>query len=255
MELTNALCKTIQSLDTMKGRRMTSLFMAEGTKCVLELLPTFELEYLIATRQWLDEHRNIHVNPDKVIETGRGNIKKISQLTTPRDVVAVFKMPTQTGLPENLKSELVIALDRVQDPGNLGTIIRIADWFGVHHIIASFDTVDCFNPKVVQATMGAIGRVKVSYVDNLAQTLESVSADMPIYGTFLDGQNIYKASLSSNGVIVMGNEGAGISDEVGKVITSRLFIPPYPANSDTVESLNVSMATAITVAEFRRRQF
>ena len=255
MELTNALCKIIQSLETMKGRKQTSLFMAEGTKCVLELLPAFELEYLIATRQWLDDNKNVSVNQDKVIEAGRGEIKKISQLTTPRDVVAVFKIPTDSVLPDNLKSELVIALDRVQDPGNFGTIIRICDWFGVHNIIASFDTVDCFNPKVVQATMGAIGRVKVHYVDNLSETIRSLSASMPIYGTFLDGENIYKAQLSGNGVIVMGNEGAGISDEVGRVITSRLLIPPYPVDSETVESLNVSMATAITIAEFRRRQF
>lgn len=255
MELTNALCKTIQSLETIKGRRQTSLFMAEGTKCVLELLTAFELKYLIATRQWLDDNNNINVNNDKIIEAGRRDIKKISQLITPRDVIAIFKIPSVSKIPDDLRSDLVLALDRVQDPGNLGTIIRIADWFGVHNIIASFDSVDCFNPKVVQATMGAIGRVKVHYVDSLSETLKSLSAFMPIYGTFLDGENIYKSSLSSNGVIVMGNEGAGISEEVGRVITSRLLIPPYPHDSETVESLNVSMATAITVAEFRRRQF
>lgn len=255
MELTNALRKTIQSLDTIKGRRSTSLFMAEGTKCVLELLPFFNLNLLIATQQWIDENRLENIDPDKVIVTGRGEIKKISQLTTPRDVIAVFEIPSPEDLPADLSAKLVLALDRVQDPGNLGTIIRIADWFGITDIIASNDTADCFNPKVVQATMGAIGRVKIHYVASLAETLASLSVSMPVYGTFLDGENIFTAPLSTAGVIVMGNEGAGISNEVGRTVTSRLLIPPYPVGSDTVESLNVSMATAITVAEFRRRQY
>lgn len=254
MELTNALRKTILSLDTVKGRRSTSLFMAEGTKCVLELIPFFNLNCLIATREWIDENK-VTIDSDRLIITGRGEIKKISQLTTPRDVIAVFEIPMPVDLPEDLSNRLVIALDRVQDPGNLGTIIRIADWFGISDIIASNDTADCFNPKVVQATMGAIGRVKIHYVESLADTLAMLSGLMPVYGTFLDGENIFTSPLSPRGVIVMGNEGAGISDAVARAITSRLLIPPYPVGSDTVESLNVSMATAITVAEFRRRQY
>ena len=255
MELTNALRKTIQSLDTVKGRRSTSLFMAEGTKCVLELLPFFKLNCLIATQQWIDDNDIGGIGSSCIIITGRGEIKKISKLTTPRDVIAVFEIPQPQELPSDLTGRLVIALDRVQDPGNLGTIIRIADWFGITDIIASNDTGDCFNPKVVQATMGAIGRVRIHYVGSLADTLVGLSASMPVYGTFLDGDNIFTSPLSPSGVIVMGNEGAGISDEVSRTVTSRLFIPPYPAGSDTVESLNVSMATAITVAEFRRRQY
>lgn len=255
MELTNALRKTIQSLDTVKGRRATSLFMAEGTKCVLELIPFFKLNCLIATSEWVDQHKIADIESDNVIVSGRGEIRKISRLTTPRDVIAVFEIPESGDLPCDLTERLVIALDRVQDPGNLGTIMRIADWFGVTDIIASNDTADCFNPKVVQATMGAIGRVKIHYVDSLADTLAGLSASMPVYGTFLDGKNIFDAPLSPTGVIVMGNEGTGISDAVARAVTSRLLIPPYPAGSDTVESLNVSMATAITVAEFRRRQY
>lgn len=255
MELTNALRKTIQSLDTIKGRRSTSLFMAEGTKCVLELIPVFKIRYLIATQQWIDENKIEGVDSELIIITGRGEIKKISNLTTPRDVIAVFEIPAPGKLPADITDRLVIALDRVQDPGNLGTIIRIADWFGITDIIASNDTADCFNPKVVQATMGAIGRVKIHYVDSLAGTLVALSASMPVYGTFLDAENLFTSPLSSNGIIVMGNEGAGISDEVSRSVTSRLLIPPYPLGSDTVESLNVSMATAIIVAEFRRRQY
>jgi len=147
---------------------------------------------------------------------------------------------------------LCLALDEVQDPGNLGTIIRIADWFGIEHIFCSQGTADVYNPKVVQATMGALARVHVHYV-NLSELIDSLP-DIPVYGTFLDGTNIYEQELSQTGIIVMGNEGNGISPEVRKVINRRLYIPNYPANRPTSESLNVAVATAITCAEFRRRK-
>jgi TrmH family RNA methyltransferase len=150
-----------------------------------------------------------------------------------------------------LNNSLVLALDRVQDPGNLGTIIRVADWMGVDTIIASRDTVDVFNPKVVQATMGAIARVKVHYVD-LPQFLSSLT-DIPIYGTFLDGTNIYTTPLSPTGIVIMGNEGQGISPEVEKLVNAKILIPSYPPERPTSESLNVATATAITLAEFRRQ--
>jgi TrmH family RNA methyltransferase len=147
---------------------------------------------------------------------------------------------------------LSIALDGVQDPGNLGTIIRIADWFGISDIICSEDTVDAWNPKVVQATMGSIARVNIIYT-NLPSFLDSLPTDFPVYGTLLDGENIYTQQLTKEGLIVMGNEGNGISTEIRPLVGRRLFIPSYhPA--DTAESLNVAIATAITCAEFRRRQ-
>ena len=147
--------------------------------------------------------------------------------------------------------ELTLALDGVQDPGNLGTIVRLADWFGIRHIFCSFDSADIYNPKSTQATMGALARVDVHYVD-LPLALRSVEA--PVYGTFLDGQDIYTQDLSAHGVIVMGNEGRGISKAVAELVSHRLFVPPYPAQRPTVESLNVAIATAIVCAEFRRCQ-
>jgi TrmH family RNA methyltransferase len=144
-----------------------------------------------------------------------------------------------------------LALDRVQNPGNLGTIIRLADWFGISDIICSEDTADCFNPKVVQATMGAILRVHVHYI-NLAAWLKN-QHDTKIYGTFLEGENIYSAQLDKSGVIVMGNEGQGISAEVAATVSHKLLIPPYPADRSGSESLNVAVATAVICSEFRRR--
>ncbi|MCQ2208297.1 MAG: RNA methyltransferase [Paludibacteraceae bacterium] len=145
-------------------------------------------------------------------------------------------------------------LDRVQDPGNLGTIIRIADWFGIRNIVCSNDTVDVFNPKTVQATMGALARVKVHYAD-LVPFLKSLPNDFPVFGTFLEGDNIYQMDLPQKAVIIMGNEGNGISKEVGQLVNKKLFIPSFPPNEPTSESLNVAVATAITCAEFRRRTF
>lgn len=162
-------------------------------------------------------------------------------------MIAVYRIP-ELSAPDF--SGLVVALDCVQDPGNLGTIMRVADWMGVHTILASTDTVDCYSPKVVQATMGAISRVRVHYC-NLSDVLRGKDH---VYGTFLDGSNIYDAALSPSGIVVMGNEGKGISPEVASTVTHRLRIPSFPPDVPTSESLNVAVATAITLAEFRRRQ-
>jgi TrmH family RNA methyltransferase len=150
-----------------------------------------------------------------------------------------------------LHQNLCIALDGVQDPGNLRTIIRIADWFGIDTIICSLTTADAYAPKVVQATMGSIARVKVIYTD-LVEYLKGLDKDIPIYGTLLDGENIYSKQLTPNGIIVMGNEGNGISPAVRELVNSHLLIPSYPPDRPSAESLNVAIATAITVAEFRR---
>ena len=149
---------------------------------------------------------------------------------------------------------LILVLDQIQDPGNLGTIIRLASWFGIEYIVCSPDTVDCYNPKVVQATMGAIAHVKVLYTDLSLFLNESILKGRTIYGTFLDGDNIYGSELKENGIIILGNEGNGISKEIEKIVTNRLFIPSYQSSARNVESLNVSIAAAIVCSEFRRKK-
>jgi TrmH family RNA methyltransferase len=173
------------------------------------------------------------------------DLKKISALATPNTCLAVFKMPKEKQI---ITSGLIVALDAVRDPGNLGTIMRLCDWFGIHQLICSKETVDIYNPKVVQATMGSIARVNVSYVD-LNDFVRTTS--LPVFGTFMNGDNIYKASLPQEGVIVMGNEANGISSELEKIIKNRLTIPRFGAIQKT-ESLNVATATAIVLSEFRR---
>ncbi len=255
-ELTNSLRKMIHGLGSSKNRRAEGLFVAEGTRCVLETLGLFNCRYFIATQKWVDEHCDKLHNAGEIIIATQSDISRISQQKTPQPVIAVYEIPTRSLDLGKLTSSLVLALDTVQDPGNLGTIIRIADWFGISDIICSADTVDLYNPKVVQATMGAIARVAVHYVPlcpTLAKLANDGQTETPIYGTFLDGDNIYETNLSPTGVIIMGNEGNGISPEVAKMVNHRLLIPSFPPNRPTVESLNVGMATAITVAEFRRR--
>lgn len=240
----------VASLGNARNRRVEGCFVAEGTKCVIDTWNAFECRYLFATVAWIEQYAKELPGANPIV-VKRVDMERMSQLSTPSQVLAVYEMP-QVKLDESsLATNLVIALDRVQDPGNLGTIMRIADWFGITDIICSPDTVDVYNPKVVQATMGAISRVKVHYLDLV--DLIKRNPDIPVYGTFLDGRNIYETSLTPHGIVVMGNEGQGISDEVGALIKRRLFIPSYPQERPTSESLNVGMATAITIAEFRRR--
>lgn len=225
--------KLIKALATKKGRERSGLFLAEGPKIVDELIAGgFELEFLID-------------NPDEVCQA--------SLLQHPQGVIGVFKQKVQPESETPLGQTLTIALDCVQDPGNLGTIIRIADWFGIRNIICSIDTADCWNPKVVQATMGSIARVAIRYA-NLESELTSISTDTPVYGTVLDGTSLYdEKSLADRGIIVMGNEGNGISPSIRRLLTHRLVIPPFAKYGPTAESLNVAVATAIVCAEFRRR--
>lgn len=244
--LTNARKKLLSSLATPKGRRLTGFFMAQGSKCVLDTLPFFQVEAIYATSEWSTAHPEI---PAEVI--ARADIKDFSTLSTCPDVVAIYHIPQPiTEIP--VQGNLYLALDCVQDPGNLGTIMRVADWMGVHTIFASKDTADVWNPKVVQATMGAIARVNIRYVDNLPSFLET--SGLPIFATALNGENIYSTRLPSSAIIVMGNEGSGISSETASVAKHKLLIPSYPPGEPTSESLNVAVATAITLSEFRRQQ-
>ncbi len=241
--ITKAEIQSIRALADKRGRDEQRLFIAEGEKLVAELrASTMRVRKIYTTKPlWADAE----VIAEKDME-------RISQLKTANSTLAVVECPKYDIAAVDPTKNLVLALDRVQNPGNLGTIIRLADWFGITDIVCSVQSADCFNPKVVQATMGAIIRVRVHYT-NLAQWLECQhNRGANIYGTFLDGQNIYKAEKSSCGVIVMGNEGQGISAECEKSVTHRLYIPPYPADNPGSESLNVAIATAITCSEFRR---
>lgn len=241
--------KYIRSLELKKNRKEEGVFVAEGHKLVGDLLGYFPCRLLLATSEWLNKH--VSIKSDEIIEVTSEELSKASLLKTPQDVLAVFEQPNYDFNSEVIKDSLCIALDDIQDPGNLGTIIRLADWFGIEHIFCSQGTVDVYNPKVVQATMGALARIKVHYC-NLPNLVASLK-DIPVYGTFLDGNNMYDEILTPNGLIIMGNEGNGVSKEVSQLINKRLYIPNFPTTRETSESLNVAIATAVVCAEFRRR--
>ncbi|MBQ7222659.1 MAG: RNA methyltransferase [Bacteroidales bacterium] len=238
--ISKAEIKEIRSLSQKKFRDSLGLFVVEGEKLVNEALQSdFEV-----------------VKVFRISDIGEEMMSRITLLSSPSPALAVVRIPKAPGLP-GIKSiienpNVSLALDSVRDPGNMGTIIRIADWFGIEAIFASEDSVDIYNPKVVQATMGAIFRKKVIYCD-LCTILRSYrEAGKPVYGTFLEGKDINSIKLSGDGIIVMGSESNGISDKVAEHVSRKLFIPPYPAGSNTSESLNVAVATAITCAAFRR---
>lgn len=250
--------KYIASLKQKKHRENNTCFVAEGRKLVCDLIDSsLRVLSLVATQEELSKFEPTKLSKIKEIYTASSNdLERISSLKNSQSVLAVIEIPKSDFSVKNIEHELSIFLDDVRDPGNLGTIIRIADWFGIKNIFCSKNSVDVFNPKVVQATMGAIARIRVNYVDNnlFFKELEKLD-NFPVYGTFLEGKNIYNEKLSSNGLIVMGNEGKGISQEVENFITNKLYIPPFPENEVTSESLNVSMATSIVCSEFRRRIF
>lgn len=249
--LSKALLKQISSLNLKKQRKESGLFIAEGGKTVRDLIDAgIVAEKIVATKEWLNA--NSIKGDVQIIEAGEEEVQRASFLKTPQGVIGIFKQPQYTIDREAPTKRLCLALDNIQDPGNMGTIIRIADWFGLEEIFCSAGTVDAYNPKTVQATMGAIGRVKIHYID-LPEFLTSLNGKAPVYGTFLDGKNVYSEELTANGLVVMGNEGNGIGKECAASITKRLLIPSFPAGRPTSESLNVSTATAIICSEFRRR--
>lgn len=248
--LSKSKVKYIRALAMKKFRNETGCFLAEGNKLVEDLLPHFECELLIAKPSWMAGQGDLCAGD--LIACTADDIKKASLLKTPQDVIAVFKQPCHILDAEDLKQDLNLVLDGVQDPGNMGTVVRLADWFGIKNIVCSPDTADVYNPKTVQATMGAIARVKVFYRE-LPKLLNDLK-DVEVYGAFLDGENIYREALSASGVVVMGNEGKGVSRSVAGYVSRRLRIPNYPAGTETGESLNVAVAAAIVCSEFRRRQ-
>ena len=249
MRISKAEIKQVRSLQQKKFRDELGLFVAEGDKCVEELRKGFEPVSLYREGE----------------NATRTEIEQMSGLQTPQGTIAVFRkpaLPSAPSLEERAGGEVLLVLDGVQNPGNLGTIIRTCDWFGVHDIVCSRDTPDCYNPKVVQATMGALTRVRIHYAENLAEWLKTISSqqsDVRIYGTLLDGKDMYEVLQQSGptaqrSIIVMGNEGNGISEEVQRFITHPIRIPSYPKDAETSESLNVAIAPAIVLAEFRRME-
>ena len=249
--LSKAKIKLIHSLGRKKQRIATNLFVAEGTKIVSELLPHFRCELLLATNEWLAE--NDALEAKEIFAVSESELRSASLMNAPQRVLAVFEQSTHTLSFEQINEQLTLVLDEVQDPGNLGTIVRIADWFGIRNVVCSPTCADIYNPKTTQATMGAVARVQVHYMD-LGTFFGQLSKELPVYGTLLDGENMYEQSLSERGIIVMGSEGNGISPEIRKYVTQRLYIPHFPADAPTSESLNVAVATAIVCAEFRRRK-
>ncbi|MCM1150754.1 MAG: RNA methyltransferase [Alistipes sp.] len=245
--MTKAEIQLVRALADKRGRTEHGLFVAEGEKLIGEL----RASQLRVRKMFALE--GIFEGPE--VETvSRHDMERLSLLKTAGNSLALVEIPRyELDLPE-LGNDLTLALDDVQNPGNLGTIVRLADWFGIRDILCSEATADCFNPKVVQATMGAILRVRVHYVDLKRVLREAAARGVAIYGTFLEGDDLYDAPLTRAGIVVMGNEGRGVTPEVAAAVTHRLFIPPYPAGRRTTESLNVAMATGIVCAEFRRRK-
>jgi TrmH family RNA methyltransferase len=233
--------KLITSLQQKKYRIANKLFFAEGVKGIHELLESnFELEHLYTTQNDFEE---VPVSRKTIIQ--ENDLKKISALATPNTCLGVFKMPLEKPI---IETGLIVALDAIRDPGNLGTILRLCDWFGVKQLLCSKETVDIYNPKVVQATMGSIARVNVNYIDLAAFVAET---KLPAFGTFMDGENIYKSVLPKEGIIIMGNEANGVSTELEKLVKNRLTIPRF-GDLQKTESLNVATATAIVLSEFCR---
>lgn len=249
--LTKAEIKLIHSLARKKQRDEYGLFIAEGPKVVSELNQYFTVSQIIATNEWQESFRgcsNLKVVSADIMQ-------RCSLMQAPQGVMAVFKKPRFDAMAQTeRRSELLLALDGVQDPGNLGTILRTADWMGIPTIYASPDTADCFAPKVVQATMGALGRVKIIYAHLPTMLPKLTAKGYHICGTFMEGQSLYEATLKAPLCIVMGNEGRGIRPDVAACCQKRLTIPRYVPASDGSESLNVAIATAIVCSELKRQQ-
>jgi len=237
MDITKAQIKHFRSLSSKKYREKYGEFIIEGEKMVKEAMDS-DLDVVVS----------FHID-----EIGYEKMKMISLLSSPSPAIAIVKRRKDNDKIVHDYSDIALALDSVRDPGNLGTILRLADWFGIKQIFASTDTVELYNPKTVQASMGAIFRKNIIYTDLIELASSYKEKNLPIYGTFLDGENIYTKTLNNKGLIIMGSENNGISPALEEVVSDKLFIPGYPADVHTSESLNVAIATAITCSEFRRR--
>lgn len=244
--ITKAEIRLVRSLADKRARTETGLFVAEGAKLTGELRASpLRIRRIYALE-------GLFTGPDVTTVCGK-EMERLSLLKTPGAALCVVEIPRRRFDPVRMRESLTLALDDIQNPGNLGTIIRLADWFGIGDIVCSESSADCFNPKAVQATMGAILRVRVHYRDLASYLHAERDAGVPVYGTFLEGENLYDAPLSPSGIILMGNEGKGVTPSCAAAVTRKLSIPPYPAGRHATESLNVAIATGIVCAEFRRR--
>lgn len=256
--ITKAQIQFIRSLEQKKVRDESGCFIAEGEKLVLEALSLpddgcFRAVTICGLEHWLDENISLLSRPGiEVISLAEHELGRISQQKTPNQALAVIQRCMDQELVFDFNHDLLIGLSQVQDPGNVGTIIRLADWFGLGGVIASPDSADFFSPKVVQSTMGSIFRIKLLSVD-LLSFIKSLPADFPVYGTRLDGQNLYTASVAGNGLLLLGNESKGLNPELSALTAQNLSIPDFSAGSTKPESLNVAIAAAIVCSEFRRR--
>lgn len=244
--MTKADIQLVRSLADKHGRAENGLFVAEGEKLIGEL----RASHLRIHRIYALE--GVFAGPGVETVSPR-EMERLSLLKSPNNSLALVGIPQYSLRAADLAAGLTLALDQVQNPGNLGTIIRLADWFGIRDVLCSEGSADCFNPKVVQATMGALLRVRVHYLPLAGALAEATAHAVPVYGTFLEGENIYQADLSPAGIVLLGNEGRGISPDAARRVTRRLFIPPYPADRHGSESLNVAMAAGIICSEFRRQ--
>lgn len=246
--------KLIQNLEKKKFREKYNLFKIEGEKMVAELLRSnFVIEYIFASEEWANNNHN-NIDKSKLHIVTESEMKSFSDFQSLPKVLAVAHIPEQETPSQNtIGNQLVIALNGVQDPGNLGTIFRVADWFGIKHIICDKDCASIHNSKAVQASMGAIFRVKATYIENLATWIEqNKKPEYKTFGTFLEGHNIYHTQLPDKGVIIMGNEGHGISNELEKLTDTKITIPSFANSEFHTESLNVGVATGIILSEFKR---
>ena len=254
--LSKTKIKLIRSLEHKKYRSQYGIFVVEGDKTVREMLASsLVVECILVKPEWLEQiPDSLRSKAREIIIINDRELSQISFMKTPNQAMALVQIPQYHLNMMEICDVLSLYLDGVQDPGNLGAIIRLADWFGIRHVLCGHGCADPFNPKTVQSTMGAIIRVKTCITDeSLFQLLKTHRPDFPVYGTFLNGESLYNTSLSPKAVIVMGNESKGISNEVAQFINRRLLIPPYPSGEPTSESLNVATAAAIVCAEFRRR--
>lgn len=253
--LSDSKRKIFISLSNAKGRKEHGLFIVEGERALNELAESsfMRCKALIALKGYEIPDRLRPLGTEAVYEVSASDMKKISNLVTPPEIAGVFSIPQHT-LPdtEYFGTHLSLSLDDIQDPGNMGTIIRLADWWGIYCILCSPNTVDCYNPKVVQSAMGALSRVRVFKPANYHEILSGFNDNgIPVYGTYLNGDNIFETSLTTNGVIVLGNEGNGITQDTSRLVTRRITIPSFPPGVKHVESLNVGIAAAVIISQFR----
>ncbi|WP_303179797.1 RNA methyltransferase [uncultured Butyricimonas sp.] len=253
--LSKHLTNIIQNLEKKKFREKYNLFKIEGEKLVQELfLSDMKVDTLIARPSWIERNKQ-KAQSYNTIEVNEIEMGRVSNFKSLPEVIALAQIPVKEHSPEEIKNELSIVLNGIQDPGNLGTILRLSDWFGVRHVFCDHDCANIFNPKSVQASMGAIFRVNVFYLDLVEFIPQFVDQDFPCYGAFLEGENIYRTELRTKGFIVMGNEGNGISPEIERFVTRKITIPSFAHSPYSTESLNVGVATGIILSEFKRIEY